>query len=517
MESVLEKMSKSKPFYITTPLYYVNAKPHIGHAYTNIVCDTFARFHRFLGEEVRFMTGTDEHGTKIDRAAKDQGKEAKAYVDEMVPLFQSLWTTLGIEYDYFIRTTDANHKQIVQSILKALEAQGDIYRGKYKGSYCTPCESFWTETQLLEGKCPDCHRAVQQLEEENYFFKLSKYQSWLVGYIRECPKFVWPETRRNEILSFLERPLEDLCITRPRSRLAWGIAYPSSPEHVVYVWFDALVNYVSGVGYSKDIKQFSRFWPADLHVVGKDILRQHAIYWPIMLKAIGVGMPRTVLAHGWWTIEGSKVSKSSGNVVDPFEISERYGVDAFRYYLLHEARLGLDGSYSEELLVERLNSDLADDLGNLVLRATSMLERYFNGNIPETVERVGAIHESPLRKKATDMSEQVKKAMLGFEPQEALDAIWEVVREANRYVEQNKPWLLAKESKTEQLGDFLVTLLDTVRLLGIILTPFLPSTAGKILSSFGIQKRPGFEDLQLGRLSTGLHVEKGEPLFPKVE
>ncbi|OGX05320.1 MAG: methionine--tRNA ligase [Omnitrophica bacterium RIFCSPLOWO2_12_FULL_50_11] len=502
----------SKPFYITTPLYYVNAKPHIGHAYTNIVCDTFARFHRFLGEEVRFMTGTDEHGTKIDRAAKDQGKDAKVYVDEMVPLFQSLWNLLGIQYDYFIRTTDDNHHQILQNIFKTLEAKGDIYRGKYKGWYCTPCESFWTETQLAEGKCPDCHRDVQQLAEDNYFFRLSKYQSWLVGYLRDSPRFVWPETRRNEILSFLERPLEDLCITRPRARLTWGIAYPSSPEHVVYVWFDALVNYVSGVAYSKDMKQFSRFWPADLHVVGKDILRQHAIYWPIMLKAIDVEMPRTVLAHGWWTIEGSKVSKSRGNVVDPFEIVKRYGADAFRYYLLHEARLGLDGSYSEDLLVERLNSDLADDLGNLVLRATSMLERYFSGRIPDATSSA-----TPLRGKLASMTDLVKNAMLGFQPYAALDAIWEVVREANRFVEQNKPWVLAKENKKEELGNFLVGLLETVRLLGLVLTSFLPSTAEKILSSLGINGRPSIQDMQWGSLKAGVRVEKGVPLFPKVE
>jgi len=502
-----------KSFYITTPLYYVNAKPHIGHAYTSILCDTFARFHRFLGQEVYLMTGTDEYGTKVDRAAKEQNKDPKEYVDEMVPTFKELWKILGVDYDYFIRTTDPGHQQVVQNILRDLEKKGDIYKDQYVGWYCLPCESFWTKLQLVDGKCPDCHRAVQELKEENYFFKLSKYQSWLISYIKENPKFVWPENRRNEVLSFLDRPLEDLCITRPRSRLAWGIPYPTSEDHIVYVWFDALINYVSGVGYSVEEEKFEKRWPADLHMIGKDILRQHAIYWPIMLKAIGVEMPKTVLAHGWWTMEGAKVSKSRGNSVDPIEIVDRYGVDAFRYYLLHEARLGLDGSYSEDLLVERFNSDLANDLGNLVLRTTSMLERYFKGVVPKVTAR----GESILQQKTSGLAKVVQEEMQKFQPQTAIDAIWAVVREANRFVEQKKPWVLAKEKKQDELADVLVSLLEVVRLLGVILTPFLPASAEKILRAFGAQQKPTVKDYVWGAVKPGAKIEKSEPLFPKVE
>ncbi len=355
----------TKSFYLTTPLYYVNAKPHIGHAYTNVLCDTFARWHRFRGEEVFFLTGTDEHGTKIEKAAREQNQEPRNYVDEMVPQFKKLWGLLGIEYDFFTRTTDEAHKNVVQNVLRDLEKKGDIYKSNYKGWYCTPCESFWTALQLKEGRCPDCGREVQELSEENYFFRLSKYRDWLIGYIEKHPDFVRPEIRRNEILGFLREPLEDLSITRPRSRLAWGIDFPGSQDHVVYVWFDALMNYVSAAGYSVDEKKFQRLWPADLHLVGKDILRQHAVYWPIMLKAMGVEMPKTVFAHGWWTMAGAKVSKSRGNAVDPVELVKKYGVDAFRYFLLREVTVGFDGAFSEDLLAERYTSDLANDLGNL--------------------------------------------------------------------------------------------------------------------------------------------------------
>ena len=503
----------NKPFYITTPLYYVNARPHIGHAYTTILCDTFARFHRFLGEEVFFMTGTDEHGTKIDQAAKAQGKEAKLYVDEMVPVFKKLWDIIGIRYDHFIRTTDPSHQEIVQTILKRLESKRDIYKGNYKGWYCTPCESFWTQLQLAGGKCPDCRRDVQELCEENYFFKLSNYQLWLVDYIGKHPGFILPKTRQNEILTFLEQPLEDLCITRPRSRLSWGISYPESPEYVVYVWFDALINYVSGIEYSLATQKFSSFWPADVHMVGKDILRQHAVYWPIMLKALDIEMPQTVLANGWWTIEGSKVSKSRGNTVDPFEIVNRYGVDALRYYLLHEVKLGFDGSYSEDLLVERFNSDLANDLGNLVLRATSMLDRYFKGKIPSTA---GQDH-SPLKKKVSEMLEIVRNQMRDFQPEGAIDAIWSVVREANRFVEQKKPWVLARERQQDELGNVLIELLETVRLLGVILFPFLPMSSRKILQLFGMKDDPTVKEFKWGTLKPNTQIDKGEPLFPKVE
>lgn len=510
----------SKPYYITTPLYYVNAKPHIGHAYTNILCDTFARFHKFLGEDVFFLTGTDEHGTKIDKAAKELNKEPKVYVDEMVPQFKQLWKTLGIEYDYFIRTTDADHKKIVQSILLELEKKGDIYKAGYKGWYCTPCESFWTKLQLVEGKCPDCHREVQELSEENYFFKLSKYQNWLVEYIQKNPNFIRPEIRKNEILGFLREPLEDLCITRPRARLSWGIDYPSSKDHVVYVWFDALVNYVSATRFPAISNKFQNLWPADVHVVGKDILRQHAVYWPIILKAIGVDMPKIVLAHGWWTMSGAKVSKSRGNAVDPVELVAKYGVDAFRYFLLNEVTLGLDGAFSEDLLAERYTSDLANDLGNLWFRLASMLDKYFDGKIPD-----GDHEGSPLLTEALGLWDKVTKSMQIYDPRAALASIWAVITLANRFVEEKQPWAVAKDSaRKKELVSILIVLAESIAHIAGALLPFLPDTASEILKRLGISKQSVIKDfrrpvVQSGVLvvKPGTLVEKGNALFPRFD
>ena len=508
----------TKPFYITTPLYYVNAKPHIGHAYTNILCDTFARFHKLKGEEVFFMTGTDEHGTKIDKAARELGKEPKVYVDEMVPMFKELWKLLGIEYDYFIRTTDQDHKKVVGNILRDLEQKGEIYKASYKGWYCIPCESFWTKLQLIDGKCPDCHREVQELEEENYFFKLSKHQEWLVNYItKENPNFVRPEMRKNEILGFLRQPLEDLCITRPRTRLAWGIDYPTSKDHVVYVWFDALINYVSGIGFTTDEKKFKKFWPADVHIVGKDILRHHTVYWPIMLKAMGVEMPKTVLAHGWWTMAGTKVSKSRGNAVDPIELSKKYGVDAFRYFLLREVTLGLDGAFSEDLLAERYTSDLANDLGNLWFRFASMLDKYFSGTVPE-VEIEGGV----LTTESLGLLDKVDKAMAIYDPRTALSLIWNVITLANQFVEEKKPWVLAKDrSKKSELASALVVLAESIAHIAIILLPFLPETASKILSRLKIQQGRWVQrNAQAFRepfVKSGTVVERGDALFPRLD
>lgn len=505
----------TKPYYITTPLYYVNAKPHIGHAYTNILCDTFARYHRFRGEEVFFLTGTDEHGTKIEKAAREQKKEPRQYVDDMVPEFKRLWEILGIRYDYFIRTTDDNHKESVQNILRTLEQKGEIYKASYKGWYCTPCESFWTKLQLIEGKCPDCHRGVQELSEDNYFFKLSKYQSWLIDYIQAHPEFIKPEMRKNEILGFLKEPLEDLCITRPRARLAWGIDYPTSKEHVVYVWFDALINYASAVGFTIDSKKFERLWPADIHVVGKDILRQHAVYWPIMLKAIGVEMPKTVLAHGWWTMSGTKVSKSRGNAVDPIELSKKYSVDAFRYFLLKEVTLGLDGAFSEDLLAERYTSDLANDLGNLWFRLSSMLDKYFNGQVPESKKE-----EVPLLQESFGLLEKVDQAMSGYDPRAALASIWAVVTMANQFVEEKKPWALAKDpAKKGELASVLAALAESIAHVALVLTAFLPDAASKILDRLKIKER-SISDMKAFRKSfvkVGTTVERGKALFPRLE
>ncbi|MBI3307360.1 MAG: methionine--tRNA ligase [Candidatus Omnitrophica bacterium] len=506
-----------KKYYLTTPLYYVNAKPHIGHAYTNVLCDTFARYRRFLGEDVFFLTGTDEHGTKIEKAAREQSKDPRTYVDEMVPQFKSLWETLGIQYDYFIRTTDEAHKKSVQNILKDLEAKGEIYKASYKGWYCTPCESFWTKLQLKEGKCPDCGRDVQELSEENYFFKLSKYQDWLIKYIQEND-FIRPEIRKNEILGFLREPLEDLCITRPRARLAWGIDYPNSKDHVVYVWFDALINYISAAGFMADDKKFRTLWPADLQVVGKDILRQHAVYWPIMLKACGVEMPKLVLAHGWWTMEGAKVSKSRGNAVDPIELVKKYSVDALRYFLMREVTIGNDGAFSEDLLAERYTSDLANDLGNLWFRFTSMLEKYFAGAIP-ALEKTG--EKEPLLSASFKLWEKVTPLMVAYDPREALAVVWSVIVMANQFVEEKKPWVLAKDpAKKAGLSQALAVLGEAVIHIAVILLAFMPATAAKILERSQLPKEwivKTEKDFARTFLKSGTKIERGEALFPRLE
>ena len=504
-----------KAFYITTPLYYVNAKPHIGHAYTNILCDTFARFHRLLGEKVFFLTGTDEHGTKIERVARETGKEPRQYVDAMVPEFKSLWQLLGIEYDFFIRTTDSEHKKIVQDILRDLESKGEIYKSSYQGWYCTPCESFWKELQLVEGKCPDCKREVQQLSEENYFFRMSKYQKWLVDYMEAHPEFIRPEIRRNEILGFLREPLEDLCITRPRARLSWGIDYPSSKEHVVYVWFDALINYVSAARYESVRKKFGDLWPADLHMVGKDILRQHAVYWPIMLKACGLDSPKTVVAHGWWTMAGAKVSKSRGNIVDPVELCKKYGVDAFRYFLLREVTLGLDGAFSEDLLAERYTTDLANDFGNLWFRYVSMLEKYFGGKVPEHDTK------SLTHSEFSEWFKKVRSAMLEYDPRLALTLLWEKVTFLNQSIEKNKPWALAKDpAQKTKLADFLSQLGEWTAHLAVLLSPFLPDSSRKILERLKLKTEwilKSEDDFSGPLLKVGTPVERGSALFPRLE
>ncbi len=510
-------MSK-KQFYITTPLYYVNAKPHIGHAYTNILCDTFARFHRLLGQDVFFMTGTDEHGSKIAKVAREQGKEPQLYVDEIVPHFKALWQSLGIEYDYFIRTTDASHKAIVQDVLRDLEKRGEIYKAKYTGWYSIKSETFYAESELVNGRCPDTGGEVQKIEEENYFFKLSRYQDWLIEYIQKHPDFILPVMRANEVLGFLKQPLQDLCITRPKERLSWGIEYPGSKDHVIYVWFDALVNYISGIGYGQESARFKSLWPADVHVVGKDILRHHAVYWPIMLKAIGVEMPKTLLAHGWWTIEGAKVSKSSGNIIDPVVLIQKYGVDPFRYFMLHEVTVGFDGAYSEDLLRERYTNDLANDLGNLWFRLAAMIGKYFEGKIPPPSD---AAKQDPLLQRAYGLWDEVCPAMLAYDPRKALDALWAVVSQANHYVEEKKPWSLAKNPANQaELAGVLWVLAEALAHLAYLLQPFVPATADRMLERLHLKGGPVIRDAAAFRqplVKVGALIEKGEALFPKLE
>ncbi len=506
-----------KIYYLTTPLYYVNDKPHIGHAYTNILCDTFSRYRRFRGESVFFLTGTDEHGGKIEKIAKEKKKDVETYVNEMVPRFKELWKELGIGYDDFLRTTEERHKKVVGKVLTYLRAKDDVYLGKYKGWYCTPCESFWTVLQLFDGHCPDCKRPCQEIEEENFFFRLSRYQKWLIDYLSDHLDFIFPPSRRKEVLAFLERPLEDLCISRPKSRLSWGIPFPDSPDHVVYVWFDALINYVSAAGFGADEKKFKELWPADLHVVGKDILRQHAVYWPIMLKALDLPIPRRVLAHGWWTMEGTKVSKSLGNVVDPLQIIAEYGADALRYFLLHEVTLGFDGSYSEEGLAERFTNDLANDLGNLVHRSFGMLEKYFDGRIPD-VGDPAHIHNS-LEAEGRSLGSKVSVCMEGFDPRSSLENVWNFIRNLNKYVEDSKPWVLAKDSaKKDALAAVMYTLFESLRLIGVLLSPFLPVTSSIILRELNVSEKVSDQDAEKwGLIVPGASVGKSEPIFPKKE
>ncbi|MDD5252827.1 MAG: methionine--tRNA ligase [Candidatus Omnitrophota bacterium] len=493
-------------FYITTPIYYVNASPHIGHSYTTIAADVLSRFkRRVLGKDnVRFLTGTDEHGQKIQKAADNAKLSAQDFVDKTSLQFRNLWKSLGVSYDDFIRTTEERHVKVVQKVLEILFKKGDIYEGKYEGLYCTPCETFWLESQAIGGLCPDCQRPVERIVESNYFFKLSKYQDWLLGFLKENPDFIKPASRYEETLRFLElNKLNDLCISRPKERLNWGIPLPFAPEHVTYVWFDALVNYISAVGEfdSQDNYQ-SRWWPAELHLMAKDILRQHTVYWPIMLHALNIELPKAVFAHGWWMINEDKMSKSRGNVVNPLEMIEKYGLDAYRYFLLRDVPFGLDGNFSEEGIVKRYNSDLANDLGNLVYRTLTMIEKYFDGSIPNVDfnKLKNDQKVSNILAKIQNLDSRVSSALDKQDFSLALEAIWELIAMANKHVEETKPWNLAKENKQEELKEFIRLLIDVIRAVSRQLEIFIPQTALSIQEQFGEEK-----------------VKKGNPLFPRIE
>jgi methionyl-tRNA synthetase len=499
----------AEKFYITTPLYYVNASPHIGHSYTNIAADCLARYVRGVrNSEVWFLTGTDEHGLKIQKAANEAKLDPGQFADKMVLQFKELWKKLNISYNDFIRTTENRHIAVVQKVLEILYKKGDIYEDTYEGLYCVPCETFWLESQAVNNLCPDCKRPVERIFEKDYFFRLSKYQDWLIKYIKDPANinFIMPLKRRNEVERFLEiNKLDDLCISRPKDRLSWGIPLPFSSNHVTYVWFDALINYISAVGeFNDQDKYVSKWWPADVHFIGKDILRQHAIYWPIMLHALGIEPPKSIIAHGWWMIDENKMSKSRGNVVSPIDMVNKFGVDVYRYFLLRDVSFGEDGNFSEEAIIKRFNSDLANDLGNLVYRTLTMIEKYYQGDIPNVVTKTikydaqGEKIKDKIKVIEQEVSSSMSAGLLDYSL--ALEKIWELINMANKYVEETKPWNLVKENRTADLKAFIRLLVDVIRSAADNISPFMPETADSIKEQLGADK-----------------IKKGNPLFPRIE
>lgn len=508
-------MEKEK-FYITTPIFYPSSTFHIGHCYTTVITDTIARYKRLSGYDVFFLTGTDEHGQKIEKKAIESGLTPKEYVDKIVLNSLDLWKCLNISYDKFIRTTDDYHVKCVQKIFKVLYDKGDIYKGEYKGLYCTPCESFWTETQAKEGKCPDCGREVSEVSEEAYFLRLSKYQDRLYEYIESHPEFIEPVSRKNEMINnFIKPGLEDLCVSR--TSFDWGIPVTFDENHVVYVWLDALSNYISALGYlTEDDENFKKYWPADIHIVGKEIVRFHTIVWPIILMALDLPLPKKVFGHGWLKIDGAKISKSLGNYKDPREYIDAYGVDAVRYYALREVPFGSDGNFSEESLITRTNSDLANVLGNLVNRTISMSQKYFDGLVtnPKVEEDV----DQELINEALGLKAKVDSYMDELDMANALESIFELFRKSNKYIDETMPWVLAKdEFKKERLQTVLYNLLESIRIGAVLLSAFLPDTSLKIFKQLNTSITDIDSIKSFGNLEVGIVLNKPEPLFMRIE